>query len=272
MESFYHQTENTNGSEFSSYVYPNCNADCVTPHFHKNFELLLVKNGQCSFTIGGDTFTVSEGEAILVLPFQVHRFSASPDAQFRSVTFNELLILTLARGLENKKLRCPVFRPSKNTFCTFLDVMNELFGSVSSNNIELPSAKRMKVKGCLYLIGGEILEQTEPMDMGSSDVVILDIVEYIADNFRSDLTLQTVAKDKGYNYQYLSRCFNRTFGISFKTMLNQYRTNYALSLLRDTRLSLSEIAFESGFQSIRSFDHVFKSTFGIPPKDFRKNK
>ena len=270
MESFYHQTENTNGSEFSTYEYPEFKADCTVPHFHKNFELLLVKEGQCSFNVGGEIFEIRKGEAIFVLPFQVHHFTASGDAQFRSVTFNELLILTLARCITNKKLVNPVFRPSKATFTTFLDTISDLFGSLSSNNIELPTAKRMKVKGCLYLIGGEILEQTIPVNMGSSDVVILDIVEYIADNFRSDLTLQSVAKDKGYNYQYLSRCFNRTLGISFKTMLNQYRTNYALSLLRDTGLSLSEVAFESGFQSVRSFDHVFKSTFGVPPKDFRK--
>ena len=53
-------------------------------------------------------------------------------------------------------------------------------------------------------------------------------------------------------------------------MLNQYRTSYALELLRDSDLSLTEIAFESGFQSIRSFDHVFRQSLGRSPKDFRK--
>ena len=70
----------------------------------------------------------------------------------------------------------------------------------------------------------------------------------------------------------LSRIFNHTFGVNFKTMLNQYRTDYALELLRDSDLSLSAIAFESGFQSIRSFDHVFRESLGRSPKEFRKEQ
>ena len=269
-KSFYHQVENTNSSEISTYIYDYNSWEFNSPHFHKNFELLLVLHGECDYRIGNQHYTLQEGDAIFVLPFQVHSFTVGEGAAVRCVTFCDLLILTLAKQLEKKQLEHPVFRPSETVATFFLDSLQQLFGSRSGYNKQLPPAKRMKLKGMLYTVGGEILEQTKPIDAGGANIVVMDVVEYIADHFKSDISLHHVAEAKGYNYQYLSRIFNRTFGINFKTMLNQDRTDHAITLLRDSHLSLSEIAFESGFQSIRSFDHVFRQSLGRSPKDFRK--
>ena len=270
-QNFYHQAENTNRSELSTHVYDYNSWEFNSPHFHKNFEVLLVIGGSCTYTVGSDTFDLQTGDAILVLPFQVHRFTVAADSAVRCVTFSELLILTFAKQLQKKKLLYPVFRPSPATARFFLDSMTELFGTRSCN-IRVPNAKRMRLKGLLYTIGGEIVEQTTPVDVGSADMVVMDVVNYIEDNFKADISLRDVAEAKGYNYQYLSRIFNHTFGINFKTMLNQYRTSYALELLRDSDLSLTEIAFESGFQSVRSFNYVFRESLGSSPKEFRKEK
>lgn len=272
QKSFYHQVENTNDSELSTHVYDYNSWEFNSPHFHKNFEILLVLKGGCRYTVGSETYDLQAGEAIFVLPFQVHCFTVDADSCVRCATFCDLLILTLAKQLDKKKLRNPVFRPSPTVSRFFLDSLNELFGPRSSHNRHIPQTKRMKLKGCLYSIGGEVLEKTDPVTVGSTDMVVMDVVEYIANNFKNNISLHDVAESKGYNYQYLSRAFNRVFGINFKTMLNQYRTNHALTLLRDTALPLSEIAFESGFQSIRSFDHVFRESFGRSPKEFRREQ
>ena len=268
--SFYHQVENTNQSELSTYIYNSNSWEFNSPHFHKNFELLLVISGSCRYTVGDDTYELLEGDAIFVLPFQVHHFEVGEGASVRSLTFAGALIMTLAKQFEKKKLDCPTFRPSSATAQYFLSGMQELFGTCSEHNIMVPNAKRMKLKGLLYGMGGEVIEQIRPVDVGGADMVVMDVVDDISDNFKHNVSMHDVAEAKGYNYQYLSRIFNRTFGINFKTMLNQYRANHAMGLLRDSHLSITEIAFESGFQSVRSFDHIFKQTLGKPPKEFRK--
>lgn len=269
---FYHQVENTNQSELSTYIYKSNSWEFNFPHFHKNFELLLVTNGSCRYTVGDDTYDLQEGDAIFVLSFQVHHFELGESSTVRCLTFSEALIKTLAKQFEKKKPDCPVFRPTAATAQYFLSGIQELFGASSDYNLQVPNAKRIKLKGLLYGIGGELIEQIHPVDMGSGDMVVMAVVDYIADNFKSNISLRDVAEAKGYNYQYLSRIFNHTFGINFKTMLNLYRSNQALGLLRDSHLSITEIAFESGFQSARSFDHVFRERFGKSPKEFRKKQ
>lgn len=268
----YHQIENTVESEFSTYIYNNNSSTFNHPHFHQNLEMLIVIDGSCRYTVGNQNFDLRSGDGILILPFQVHHFTIGANSSVRCLTFSELLILTLAKRFEKKKLNPPVFRLSENTTTYFLSSLSALFGEKCGPNPHLPVAMRLKLKGLLYLIGGEIIEQTTLVDMGSADMLEMDIVNYISDNYKNDISLHDIANIKGYNYQYLSRVFNKTFGINFKTMLNWYRANRALELLRDTSLSPTEIAFESGFQSIRSFNHVFINSFGKSPKEFRRNR
>ncbi len=266
----YHQIENTNESELSTYVYDYNAWEFNLPHFHKNLELLLVIKGSCRYAVGDEAYDLQAGDAIFVLPFQVHHFEVGEGAAVRCVTFSGSLIITLAKQFEKKKLNCPTFHPATTTTQYFLSGMQELFGTRSGHNVQVPNAKRMKLKGLLYGMGGELIEQTHPVDVGGADMVVMDVVDYIADNFKSNISLRNVAEAKGYNYQYLSRIFNRTFGINFKAMLNHYRANYALGLLRDSDHSITEIAFESGFGSIRSFDHVCREIYGKSPMQLRK--
>ncbi|MBQ8345164.1 MAG: helix-turn-helix transcriptional regulator [Clostridia bacterium] len=95
---------------------------------------------------------------------------------------------------------------------------------------------------------------------------------YMEKNFVSDITLRDVAKSLGYNYEYISREFNKILGISFKTMLNQYRCERARYLIETTDQSLTEVAEQSGFQSIRSFNRVFKQQLGILPSELKRDR
>ena len=148
-----------------------------------------------------------------------------------------------------------------------------IFGKNEVSHIEIsPAQIRNQVKGCLYLLGGEFLEQTTLIPAPTSDSVIMSVVQYVSENFNKNITLMDVAKEQGYNYQYLSRTFNRSVDINFKKLLNLYRLNHAYILLRDTSLPISQICFESGFQSIRSFNQTCQEFLHKSPKEIRKGE
>lgn len=265
----YHQIENTSSFEFCTDVLPYGSDWDETPHFHKNFEILVVIRGECHCEIGHESILLHEGDAAFIVPFQIHAFCAFPKAEVRRVSLHDHLIWSLASALEKKKPANARFSPSPLVRTFFLQQLEALFGKQPTKIRRIPSRQRMMVKGCLYIIGDEFLNQAELVPLHSADAVIIDVVQYIADHFKSNISLQDIAKEKGYSYHYLSRTFNSIFGIGFKTMLNQYRMEYAYSMLQDTHLSVAEIAFESGFQSIRSLDHVCKQIYGRPPSEMR---
>jgi YesN/AraC family two-component response regulator len=135
-----------------------------------------------------------------------------------------------------------------------------------SNDDEL-----LRIKACLYAVCSEYLRTVNRVPKSKNSDVLVQILEYVSQNFQDDISLQSIAKFLGYNYQYLSKIFNRTMHINFKTLVNHYRFEYARQqLLNNPEKSISEIAFESGFQSIRSFNNVFKKQTGLSPAEFRK--
>ena len=189
----------------------------------------------------------------------------------RCTTLRKALILTLAEVINESAPVTPVFTPSAETFNYFCNQSLQLFGNDSGMLDRIaPPFKRLKTKGLLYSIESEFLEQAIFKETGEKEDIVTKVLEYVAENFRNNVSLHGIAEGTGYNYQYLSRIFNHTMGTKFKKLLNQYRLEYALYIICDTDRPITEIAFESGFQSVRSLNRVCLETFGCSPMELRK--
>ena len=83
---------------------------------------------------------------------------------------------------------------------------------------------------------------------------------------RSDL-----AKELNVAEASVSRIINLHFKKSFPQVLNEYRVEDAKRLLLDTDASIAVVAEEVGFNSISSFNRVFKDLAGQSPSSYRQN-
>ena len=81
-----------------------------------------------------------------------------------------------------------------------------------------------------------------------------------------------MAEELGYSYNYLSAYFKTQFGCSYADYVNSFRLEEAVRLLKRTDKSITQIAFESGFTSIRNFNDVFKKEYSISPLLFKKQR
>ncbi len=239
-------------------------------NLHKNFEILIVERGEALCFIDGSEYRVKAGEAAFISPLQLHSFKTLGDSSLRRVTFCENIVLTLSNAIKQKKAENPVFTPKKEFLSYFLSEMNDLFGTDErSFKRIMPLSKKIKVKGLLYAIGGSFLSQAKLVPFTNSKNSVINVVNYISKNYTADITLRDAASSLGYNHQYLSRELNKALGVNFSTILNQYRINRAYALLKDTSLPINQIAFESGFKSIRNFNHVCAEMFGKSPRELR---
>lgn len=270
----YHQIENTNRHLLASYVYDYNSWEFNSPHFHKNYEILIVISGECEFLFGSQIYTLTAGDAIFVRPFRIHSLYVKEESVVRCMTFQEHLISVFSGALEKKRTKVPVFHPDEEVTQFVLGEMLRSFGTRFRCEKHLDLARQLSIKGCLYALCSQLLAATELVDEDekNADEVIVDIVQYISENFRNDITLKDIARQKGYSYYYLSKLFNRSFNITFKAMLNQYRMEYAAALLLETDLSISHIAYESGFQNLRSFNLYCQEIYHVSPRELRKRE
>ncbi len=89
---------------------------------------------------------------------------------------------------------------------------------------------------------------------------------------REAQSVETLAERLGVSSRYLRRLFAEHLGVSPLAVWQSERALFAFSLLRDTNLPVSEIAYEAGFNSLRRFNGVFKQIYRRTPSDVRREK
>lgn len=247
----WHQTGNSQGNyTFDARFYKETS---YRPHFHKNYELLYAVSGSCDVQVASQTFTVRQGELLLIPPYAIHSFSMEGSSKLWVCVFSSDHI----GGQNSSNLYAPfTCRPDIQDF---LDT-NLIFCSVTD---------RLMAQACLYLVCHQCA--SAPV-LGTLDFDrILQITQVVSDNLDRDITMAETAKLLGFEYHYFSRLFHGLFSMNFRQFVNLYRTEKACQLLRSTQKGISSIALECGFQTLRSFNRVFRDTVGQTPSSYRNN-
>lgn len=82
--------------------------------------------------------------------------------------------------------------------------------------------------------------------------------------------LESIAARFGWSSRQIRRMMQRELGVSPMDLVLTRRLLLAKQLLTETTLPISEVAFASGFASVRRFNGAFNGRYGIPPTQFRK--
>jgi AraC-like DNA-binding protein len=78
-----------------------------------------------------------------------------------------------------------------------------------------------------------------------------------------------MASELNYSYPYLSHVFSEEIGLTIKDYYKHKRFEKAMEWLKDSSLSITEIADKLQYKSIHAFSKAFHKDFGIPPIVYR---
>ena len=110
--------------------------------------------------------------------------------------------------------------------------------------------------------------ETRPHNASSSNQYVLNAIKYIQFNYSHDISIDDVAKSVGVSRSHLYRVFMLNVGKSPIDYLTSYRISEACSLLKNSSLSIAEIAVSVGFFDQFYFSRVFKKVKGVPPSKY----
>lgn len=96
------------------------------------------------------------------------------------------------------------------------------------------------------------------------------IMKYIENNYASDITLEKLAQMAGYSIYHFSRIFKKYNNTTFINFLNRRRIKASELLLLENGFTITDIAMQVGFQSLTTFNRVFKNINGCTPSEYRR--
>ena len=227
---------------------------------HSHIEFIFVLEGTLEVTVENDTYILSKGNCIIIMPYQVHSYTTKNSSEIFFIACPPDYIN------EHKQfLTSNVFVPPISHFDNIAsDIINGLVDSDFKDDF--------KKKALLYYSLSGFFNSCVPKERSPLEFdVFRRGIAYISEHFREDITLKSVASSVGVTPSHLSRVLNKGNTSGFSELLNTLRIYHAKQLLETTNLSISEIAFESGYNSIRNFNRFFYRHLGCTPKEIRNN-
>jgi AraC-like DNA-binding protein len=114
--------------------------------------------------------------------------------------------------------------------------------------------------------GVPIVVQTQDNDR------IAGLYSFMRSNFQRDISLEEIASQAAMTIPSFCRYFKKVTGKTFTQLLNEFRIVHACKLLTEGNMTISEIAFECGFNNFTNFNKQFKRVTGQTPSQYRKDK
>ncbi|OXM85729.1 response regulator [Paenibacillus rigui] len=132
---------------------------------------------------------------------------------------------------------------------------------------EHPRFEGLKAWVTKYIL--DVLEQIKQSG-GSKEIHQMKLVkEYIEQNFKENLSLDSMASMVFMNPYYFSSFFKKHTNQNFKQYVTEVRMKEAVKLLLQTDLMVYEIAEQVGYNNARQFSDMFKKQFGKLPQEYK---
>lgn len=251
-------------------------------HWHSYGEIMLVGPGDTNiYQINQTRYELAEGDFVLIWPMEMH---AVIDAdrekalviQFSNAFMNSLFDLRrIMHFYHNLHVLCiNSHKQLVNELRVIADKMKDIF---FSDKIDRELRCCMLLMEFMLTLDKHRNEFTEELSAEertsySDDVLkrMIMVTDYIKNNLTADdLSQGAMARMAGVSKDYFSRIFKNVTGMNYSKWLNTIRLEKATSLLSQEKMTLTEVAMLSGFQSIPSFNRVFREEKGMAPGEYR---
>lgn len=231
----------------------------IVAHGHNFFEIEYFISGDGTHEIDGVAYPLRPNSLFLLSPAAVHSIS-SPNAELITVMFQceydgEFFIFPQIS---------PTYSPAFYLDCANADVLPPLLH-------ELLATHETDTRYALLLLRCILHKLTALRDpcLGEPLPMIQNVILYILENFRGEITLEKTALHFGFSKAYFSDLFLRQTGVNFKSYLDEIRFSHVKNLLSSTDLPIGEIYPRAGFFDYANFARRFKQKYGMTPTDYR---
>lgn len=227
-------------------------------HWHMEHELIACREGSAQVMLDDTMFNITQQQCIFCHSGRVHYISASPDSLLLVCLFDEKMYdpITSPFALEN-----PVFEDRYGILPKLSEIRHELQNQ--------PIFFECRTEAMI----GEILVDVfrgEPLRKAQwqfSDVITRykQLLNHI-DLEYEHITYQNAVQFMNMSDAYFSRYFKRQAGMTFSQYLNVVRIEKAVQLLGSApTMKITDVMLRCGFNTIRSFNRVFREVTGFTP-------
>ncbi len=255
-------------------VWPNYSADS---HWHDDLEFISVLSGYMDYNVNGEIIRINEGQGIIVNSRQLHYgFSKEQkECEYICILLHPMLLCTTQHI--DREFVSPILTDDSIPYI-FLDEKTKWQGDILSALSEMCDNKQkasapLLIQSIFNRIWFLIIEnavkmkRTKTKDRNLS--VLKDMLLFIQKNYKEKITLSDIAKSGNVSKSTCLVIFKKYLQDTPGNYLIVYRLKNAMKMLKESNLSVTEIALDVGFGGASYFAETFKKYYGFTPGEYR---
>lgn len=256
----------------------------AAPHWHREIEIILIIEGTVKLGVNKKEIELPKGEFYIINTGDVHYFLPSPNSERIIIQLDLAIFDDLQCVKENQIDLIRLFNNAQKSSHEWnqklkqkkIKKLQDIHQEFTEKDLGFEIAIRAKLYEMVLILYREVpwVEVSDDYSSkGKKNVMYLkEIYNYLEENYQNNISLNDVANYIGFTPSYFSKFFKKHHGITFLKYLTQYRLTKVQWRLLNQDLSITEIAYASGFVNLKTFNRIFKSELGLTPTEFRKRQ
>ena len=255
-------------------------------HWHEELELNYVESGCVKVYTSGKSYVFQEGQAYFInsnVLCSMEDGGGDRACVLESHLFHPTLLAGHFKSIYETKYLAPILQ---NRHLEILGITGEIKRQkellamiIKLGRMQAMENVEFQTRNLLSEIWLLLMEEARDMFQGSkrgqyseNQTRIMDMLSYIHENYDHKILLENIAEAASVSSRECIRCFQDCIHKTPFDYVQDYRIRQAEKLLTETNLSVTEIAYATGFSGSAYFGKVFKNLTGKTPGNYRKGK
>lgn len=249
-------------------------------HWHSALEIIMPMENWYDATIDDKDYHVLPGEILIIPSGALHSLSAPQTGSRFIFLFDVSSIATLHGFSQIESIFTPPQCISKATHPQIYDDVYQLLMQMRNDYFSEKDFAELSIfallLNLLVIIGTNhlnslnFLSSMRPAKQRAYTNKFNTVIEYIDTHYMYDLCLDDVAAAADFSKFHFSRLFKQYTGFTFCDYIRHRKIKAAEELLNQSDLTVTEIAMQSGFVSLSTFNRVFRQLKHCSPTEYRE--
>jgi AraC-like DNA-binding protein len=252
------------------------------PDHHNEVELNFLESGSVTYLLGGNKTVVEAGKLSVfwaAIPHQIIDFGNEPAYYVATIPLQCFLQWRLPENFVQRLMQGHfVSEQTTSRADSDAEMFEHWEDDLLKKTPELERPVLLEMQARLIRLALNLPARSKPRTKRDRISTItntgLNKVEqmacFIAQNYTEKLTVQQIGEFVRLHPNYAMNLFQKTFGTTLIAYLTQHRVSHAQRLLATTDRTVTDVAFDSGFNSISRFNDAFRGVCGCSPREYRR--